>query len=322
MTEEREAGTMLLAGSGARVHETAAMKLHHLAFTFAIAIAAPHAIAAPAEAPQKTVPAGSYILATPKPVFVAGQTLEESSVMTMEDGKLTIDTPQGQMAGTVSVTQTKSVRTTAESPEKVKVLIEKNQTVQTASMNGQENDPTTEVKALVGVPVIVTLADGEWTAVREDGAEPAAAEAKELKRIAREVSGETVRKMYGTEPRKPGDKWSVDAAETIFAGDEDTKDSKGKVELTFDKVDEYQGTKCAFLSGTIDLTGTPGDVPDNADAELKMTGKISIVRAIDLQADLSAEMKGTMDMHMGLPNGGTMKMLGPVTLKGEAKVTK
>lgn len=302
------------------------MKFHHFAFTFVIAIATPHTIAAPAEtaadASQKTIPAGSYILATERQVIVAGQTYEESDVMQMKDGKFTVTTPQGEMEGTINVTQTKSMRAKAETAEKLKILIAKDETVQTMTLNGQENAPDTKVKPLVGVPVTATLAGGKWTAVRDDGAEPTEEEAKELKKIGKKLSGDLVRKMYGTEPRKPGEKWSVDAADTIFADEDDTKDAKGKVELTFDKVEDYQGEKCAFLSGTINVSGKPGDAAEDADAKLSMSGKISIIRALDLQTDLSADMKATMDMQMDLPNGATMKMLGPMTLKSEAKITK
>jgi hypothetical protein len=302
------------------------MKFQHLAFTFALAIVAPHALAAPADktadAAQKTAPAGSYILAVERPVIVAGQVYEESDVMKMADGKFTITTPQGEMKGTMSVTETKSMRAKAETAEKVKVLIEKDETVQTMTINGQENDPDTKAKPLVGVPVTATLANGQWTAVRDDGAEPTAEEAKKLKKIAKELSGELVRKMYGTEPRKPGDKWSVDAADTIFADEDDTKDAKGKVDLTFDKVADYQEMKCAFLSGTIDISGKPGDAAEDSDAKLNTSGKIAIIRALDLQTDLDADMKATMDMQMNLPNGATMKMSGPMTLKSEAKIIK
>lgn len=174
----------------------------------------------------------------------------------------------------------------------------------------------------MGVPVTATLENGKWTAVREDGAEPSAEEAKELKKIARDISGELVRKMYGTEPRKPGDKWSVDAADTIFADDDETKDAKGKVELTFDKVEEYHGMKCAFLSCTIEITGRPGDADKDSEAKIKLSGKVAIIRALDLQTDIDAEMKATMEVETKLPTGGSMKMSGPMTLKSESKLTK
>jgi hypothetical protein len=74
------------------------MKFHHLAFTFALTISVPHALAAPAEkaakAPQKSAPEGSYILATASPAIVAGQTYESTEVMKMEDSKFSMGTPQ------------------------------------------------------------------------------------------------------------------------------------------------------------------------------------------------------------------------------------
>ncbi len=302
------------------------MKFQLLAFSFAIAIAAPHATAAPtekaAEATAEASPADSYILAEEIPTIVAGETYESSDIMKMVGGKLTLDTPQGEMEGSMEMTETKLMRAKAIYSNKIRILIEKNETSRKTTVNGSEDAPEPEAKPLVGVPVTATLADGKWTAAREDGAEPNAQEAKELKKIAKSISGENDRKMYGTKPRKPGDHWATDPKESLFSDEEDMKDIAGTVEFTFDKVADYNGIKCAFLTCSIDVTGTPGDAEAGADAKMRMSGKVSIIRALDLQVDLDAKMKGSMEMQMKLPNGVALNMTGPMTLSSQVKIVE
>ena len=126
--------------------------------------------------------------------------------------------------------------------------------------------------------------------------------------------------MYGTEPRKPGDHWTVDAKDTIFNEDANMTNTSGKVELTFDKVADYKGMKCAFLSGTIQISGTPTDLPADGEGKLKMTSKVVIVRALEQQMDLDAKMTGTMEMQRKLPDGRSMRIIGPLTLHSETKM--
>lgn len=299
------------------------MKIRHFALTLAIALATPHAIAdRAAESPQKSAPAGSYILASESPVIVAGQITESSYVLTMEGGTLIVTTPQGNMKGSMEISTIKTMRTETETAEKVKVLIEKHEEIYKSIMHGREDAPKPQPKPLVGVPLTATLSDGKWTVVRDDGSEPTAGEAKELKSIASNLSGILTRKMYGTAPRKPGDQWTVDAKDTIFNDNGNMTNVVGKIELNFDKVDDYHGMKCAFLSGTQDISGTPGDLPAEAEATYKLASKIAIVRALDLQLDISATTTGTMDMQRKLPDGRIMEIQGPMTLKAELEFIK
>lgn len=302
------------------------MKCQLLALTLTLSIGSPHTTAAPAEktvesAPE-SAPAGSYILAVESPTVVAGQTYESTDLMKMEDGKLTVDTPQGQVEGTMELSETKKLHLKAIYANKVRILIEKGETTRKTTVNGHEDAPEPQQKPLVGVPVTATLADGKWTAVREDGVDPSVEEAKELRKIAKNLSGEMDRKMYGSQPRKPGDHWTVDAKDSIFSDEDDTKNASGTIELTFDKVEDLKGKKCAFISGNIDVTATPGEAAADAVPKIKMSGKVTIIRALDLQVDLDVQIKGSMEMQMKLPNGGALEMTGPMTLKSEVMVVE
>ncbi len=296
------------------------MKFQFLPFWLVLALSSFQSNAAPADAKQ-VVPDGSYVLASENPDIVPGRTMENTGVMTMEGGKFSMETPQGKIEGTVEMTTTTETRTKALTPEKVSVLTKKNETIRKMTMNDQVLPGAPEVKPLVDVPVVVTLSKGKWTAAREDGAEATTEEAADLKHIARNVSHVTDRAMYGTQPRKPGDQWKVDAKDSLFSGDDGIKDPAGTVELTFDKVGDYEGMKCAYLSGTVEISGKMAKEEKGSQGKVSMTGTVAIIRSLELGEDLLAEMKGKIEMKMEMP-AGTMNMSGPMTMKYGTTIVK
>ena len=260
----------------------------------------------------------TYVLVSEKFERVAGLQTTISDVMSMENGKFSVATVQGEFEGTMEMKTTKVIETKNETGSKIKAKITKSEAEQKMTMNGQEMPQPPQMLPLVGMPVIITLKDDKWSAVREDGGEVTEPEKAELSNLERGVSGVEDRNIYGSEPRKPGDTWTVDAKEMAMVDTAD--DVEGSVEMSFDKVGDHEGMECAFLTGEIDMNGsTPGET--GAEGTMELKGTFKIIRSLKHQVDLVRDMNGTMKIEMKTP-AGTMKMSGPSVMKRSVKVAK
>lgn len=268
------------------------------------------------EAPVKA--AKSYVLVSGKAERIAGLETTISDVMSMENGKFSIEAPQGELEGIMEMKTTKIVETKNETDSKINVKVTKSESEQKMTMKGQEMPQPPQMLPLVGMQLVFTLKDGEWTGVREDGGEINESEQAELSNLERSVSGIEDKNVYGTKPRKPGDTWTVDAKEMAMVDAAD--DVKGSVEMSFDKIGDHNGTECAFLTGQIDMSGSaPGGT--GADGAMNLKGTFKIIRSLKHQVDFVRNMDGTMKIEMKTP-AGTMKMSGPTTMKRTVEVKK
>ncbi|MFC7339186.1 hypothetical protein ACFQY0_18475 [Haloferula chungangensis] len=258
----------------------------------------------------------SYVLVSENPERPVGLETTISDVMSMENGKISMGTPQGDFEGNMEMKTTKVTETKNESESKIIAKVTRSETLQKMTMNGQEMPQPPQMLPLVGMPLVLTLKDGEWSGVREDGGEFNEAEQAELSNVERSVSGIEDKNIYGTEPRKPGDTWTVDAKDMAMVDAAD--DVNGSVKMSFDKVGEHEGTECAFLTGKIEMSGSaPGGT--EADGTMSLNGTFKIIRSLKHQVDLVRNMDGTMKIEMKTP-AGAMKMSGPTVMKRTVEV--
>lgn len=178
-------------------------------------------------------------------------------------------------------------------------------------MDGEAAPDDWEASPLLQVPVIATKQDGEWQVRLEEG-EADEAQQEELKELLRELEVNPDRKMYGTEPRRVGESWTVDGEGLEFFGE--MGESEGEVTLTLDKVEEHQGQLCAFLSGRMEISGTPPDLEEGMKGRLTLKADFEVIRSLPGQVDLKGDIKGTAEMNMTWP-AGKMSMSGPIEVK-------
>lgn len=266
---------------------------------------------------KQEAPAGTYVLVNKEYAPKPGTVMELSTDHDMTGGKFSMAAEGQTLEGTLDIAETEEIRVEVLAADKVKVLIGKHEEKQTMTMNGQAMPQPAEPKPLVGVPVLVTKSGATWTAAREDGKEPTADEKKELEDIVEALVGDDDRAVYGTEARKPGDTWTVKGSQLPFLND--LENAEGEMTVTFDKVATHEGSECAFLSGTLKVTGSPPEAEEGAEGTITMDGTFKVIRSLEHREDLSAKVDATMDVEMKLPVG-TMTMKGPAKMEIKATV--
>ena len=183
-------------------------------------------------------------------------------------------------------------------------------------MDPEEHDP------LFKIPVILEKNNGKWSARFEKG-KPNKDQEEALAELEDEWNSESDATMYGTRPRRIGEKWEVDAAQ--IPGFSNAVDGvKGKVTLTLIGEKKVNGHRCAILKGKIDAVRLmKGEAADDPDTKVGLKGEVKIVRSLEHYADLRMEMKGQMKMTLDGPSPqGPMKLVasGPFEFTGSLEI--
>lgn len=174
-------------------------------------------------------------------------------------------------------------------------------------MPGQPGEPELERDPLEGVPVIVKEVEGDWVVKLEKG-EPNKAQKEELEELKKDLNTDSDPEMYGTKPRKIGESWKVDAA-LLPGGDE--MEMEGKVTLTFKKVRNYKGMRCAVITGTVNAKMNVGE-DEEMDIGVKMKAQVEILRSLEFYEDVKYSLSGTTEF-----SGTVETAQGPVTMEGK-----
>lgn len=254
----------------------------------------------------------SYVLAkkgeTPKP----GTKCELTKKMAMKNGTLKVKAGDQNMDGTCAISESESETIEYKSADKVKRTVTAGEKSQKMTMGGQEMPDEPHANALLKVPVILTKADGEWSAALEDGKEPSDEQQTELEKKEKDQDKSNDAEMYGTEARKVGETWTVDAADLPFAKQE--QDTKGSLKITFKGVEDCGGKKCARLEGPMELSGKTDE-----GQKLSLKGNVVILRSVEDHIDMKVDFTGKMEMSGDIPNG-SMSMSGEMTMSESTTV--
>jgi hypothetical protein len=87
-------------------------------------------------------------------------------------------------------------------------------------------------------------------------------------------------------------------------------------------VKDFNGTSCAVLKSTVDVSGTTVKEGEAPVLNLKMKGEVVVHRSLADLVDLESKMSATMDMEGQADQGVQMKITGPVTMDRTATVGK
>ncbi|MGC4015801.1 MAG: hypothetical protein QM755_14940 [Luteolibacter sp.] len=254
----------------------------------------------------------SYVLAKKDDMPKPGTKCEVAKKMAMKNGVLKVKAGDQAMDGTCALSESETESIEYKSADKVKRVVTAGEKSQQMTMNGQELPNEPHPNALLKVPVILTKADGEWTAALEDGKDPSDEQQGELEKKEKDQDKSSDVEMYGTDPRKVGDTWTVDAADLPFAKNE--KDTKGSLKITFKGVEDCGGKKCARLEGPMELSGKTDE-----GQQISLKGNVVILRSLDDHLDMKVDFTGKMEMSGDIPNG-SMSMSGDMTMTEATKL--
>lgn len=241
----------------------------------------------------------------------AGRTSVERMVARLEGAAVEVEAFGQKMKGTMTSVEDLETTTVDVAKDQLRILISSQTGSHQMVMNGEEAPDEWEASPLREIPVVATKQDGSWRVRLEEG-EPDEAQQKELDELARELEVDADRRMYGGQARRIGESWSVDAAGLEFFGE--MGESEGEVTLTLDKVGEHQGQACAFLSGSLEISGAPPDLEEGMEGRMTLTCELTIIRSLEQQLDLEALIAGEVEMNMSWADG-RMKMKGPIEVK-------
>jgi len=248
-----------------------------------------------------------------------GKSVTRTTVREMKDGDLGLEMGEKKVPGKVTSKEATSEIVEFISPVKARRTLTSRTSENRMVVMDQERLGPKKEDPLQGLPVIVEKKDGKWTATLEKG-EPTPQQKIVLDGLTKNRGEDEDRAIYGDVPRKPGDKWVVDLAKLPSFGE--VIEPKGSFSIEFVEVKEIQGTSCAVLKSTMDLSGKMTQEGGESTMTIKMKGDVIVHRSLADLIDLESKTSVTMDMDgMGRP-GMKMRIAGPVTITRTATLAK
>ena len=237
--------------------------------------------------------AGGHVLA--KPATAASslppgvkRTIE--TVAEVKNASVTVDTTGKSAQGTMSSKDSDVMTMEGISETRFRTVQEK--VVQEGSIVfGDKVQPKPQEQPLLkGIPVIVEKKeDGRYSATFERGG-PTAEQTTMLGTLATSFAAKDEFALYGDAPRKPGDKWNVDAK--LAGGFVGPGDWTGTCKIEFVEVKDVGGIPCAVLKAVFDVKGSlpprAGMPPTNLTYQGEAITQRSLADLLDLEVKVQA----------------------------------
>jgi len=263
--------------------------------------------------------ADGHVLARKGSLPQPGKAITHSTVQEMKDAALTLEVGEQKIEGKASSKESTNEVVEGISATKVRRILTSKTSESRMVVMEQEQPGPEKADPLQGLPVILEEKDGKWTATLEEG-EATPEQKPALEQLAKRNSGDSDLAIYGDAPRKPGDKWDVDLAKLpTFGG---ATDLKGSFVVEFVEVKDIQGTPCAVLKSTVDLSGTTAKEGDEPALNIKMKGEMLTHRSLADLVDLESKLTATLNLDGTADQGVKMKITGPVSMNQTATVGK
>jgi hypothetical protein len=262
--------------------------------------------------------AEGHVLARKGGLPLPGKAVTHSMLREMKDADLTLEMGDKKVPGKLTSKEASNEVVEGISPVKARrVLTSKTVEARMVVMEQEQPGPD-KADPLQGLPVILEEKDGKWDAALEEG-EATAEQKTALAEVAKNANENDDLAIYGETPRKPGDKWEVDLSKLPSFGG--AKDLKGTFVVEFVEVKDVQGTSCAVLKSTVDLSGTTVKEGDEGPTlNIKLKGEATVHRSLADLVDLESKMTGTMGMEGEAGPGMKMAISGPITMTRTATV--
>lgn len=259
------------------------------------------------------------ILAIADEPMPPGLVKEEEFTMEFKEAKLKVTLPDRVCDGDMAMKEVKKSKVESISKGKYRFTVLEEIKTESTTMMGQKQPAKVTRSPIEGKPLIAEKGgDGVWKVALESGQATPEME-KEIAKLEKKLSKDEDTEVYGTIPRKIGDEWTVDGADMLGV-----EDGKGKIKLRLAGIEDHNGERCAKLTGSMDITGSPDK--DTQGLKMRMAGDFVIFRSLEHRTDLSNELKGTIEVFGEMePQPGMkmkMDMQGGMRATGSAKVSK
>ncbi len=271
---------------------------------------------APAPADEET----GFILAHAEETVPVGKTIVAETTTEVEDGQMLIVFQGQEMEGTSSVSEMQRQKIEALDNNKLRYTILEDRKTERMTIMGQEQNSPEESSPLVGRALIAERpVDGPWTFRLEEG-EATEPMVRKLKRMTESLNENFDAKIYGTVPRKVGDEWTSEGVNLMGM-----EGGRGTFVVKFEAIEDHQGERCARLTGTVDMTGTPDDVETGSDLSMRVTGTFSALRSLEHRVDLKNRLEGrltlagTLEPQPGVPMD--MELTGDIIVDANSEIS-
>jgi len=258
----------------------------------------------------------SHILARKDELGAVGKARIANIEKVMSNAALKFEGGGQRMEGTFSRREFRTEITEVLDKTKARLTLARIESEGSMVLNGTSQPTPENPDPLREVPVILELKDGTWTATFETGA-PTPAQQQALEKVAAEFGGEGYT-LYGDTPRKPGDRWEVDASKLgEFGGLESLA---GTFRVEFIEVKEFKGTPCAVLEMKIDISGLATRERSIKPMSMKLKGNAVVHRSLEDLVDLEQLLEGEATIEGEPAPGMSMWTKGPMKVTSQASV--
>ena len=254
-----------------------------------------------------------------KPGGADAAELAETTTIELKDGKLQLSILNQTIQGAANVLLRDRITRTSKGTDKQEIEFHECTRSILFSMGGKAGDPKLSGGQLAGRKIVGRLEEGGWK-FRLPGGKPTPAEENALRQFsAFNLAIESMRHLYGKEPREVGKPWRPDfsALSRVWPGLVVTIDCR------VDEVAERDGVQLARLTVGGLVNAAYGE---RNTLEARFTG--SVIRDLRDGLDLETDLKGTVLFHglMGKADteggGNAATVEAPLRLKRSVKVTK
>ncbi len=256
--------------------------------------------------------ATGYVLARPHALPPAGTKGHVSGRFEMVEAPMTLKMPDEQLVGTMTTRTEKAMRYEVLSATEVKILVEKDRDTQEMTLKGERQPRPPKVSPIEGQALTFTLLDGAWVASLDGGGELSDEQREKTKRLSEKLGGSEKVGIYGTGPRTVGEDWEIDPKHIPGMGVD--SNFQGTFHLKFDRVEDYEGHRCAVLLGSMKVVGTPRE-DDESGLEINVTASVTTYRSLEHLEDLKMELAGEMSMSGSPQPGVSMAVRGPLLIQ-------
>ena len=243
-----------------------------------------------------------------------GSKITTETTVEIVGAKMTLKMGDQTQEGTMTRKETRVEKMEVLSPTKARRIMESAKVEGGIKMGDQDRPIPQAPTPLEKVPMIVEFKDGKYSVTLEAG-EPTAVQAPLLQQFSKSHGNNTDAAVYGTAPRKPGDKWDVDPKSARMMGE--AEDLTGSYKVEFVEVKDFQGTPCAVLKSNFDISGK-----SKGSGTVNFKGSSTTIRSLADKLDLEVKVDATMTMSAQPNPTVTTRVEGPFTSVQKATVVR
>lgn len=239
----------------------------------------------------------AYVFAVREPEYAKGFTITSTTRMLAPDVEAEVKVGQKTVEGTMVMTVASRSVVQVLSKDLGRLTVQLEKSTHEFRMTGGPTNSEVTKGPLVGQYVLLEKTDGVWAARFESGKAPNAEERKAMDVWV--ASMNEVSEGPEKEVRRIGEEWEED---TELLG-------MGKAQLRFERIEDYQGLRCAVIVGTVKFSEK---TPDGGNHVFE--GTVRTYRSLDHYQDLYSEMNGVVTGTAYPQLGLTVRMNGPFKL--------